>query len=558
MAAQNAERTFTLQAPRGDIFDYKGRVLATSISGFDVELRPKDMKATQEQISVLAQALGRNEDGAKIIQTKIDDVKQKNIARAILARNLSIEEVSVIQGQIGDIVGIAFREHPMRYYPYGLYTAHVLGYTAPITPNELFKYNDVNYIADDRIGKYGLELTYEKELRGVPGMAANFINAKGQTLGERVISQPQKGQTVNTTIDIDLQKIAYDTLSAALKERDLKAGSVVAIDPKDGAVRALVSLPSFDPNSFVKGINYDEYNALINDSSNPFINRATAGSYPSGSVIKPLLAAAALQEHVIDPNKIIETRGSITVPSIYDPSVSYTFLDWKNHGPVDMRKALAVSSDVYFYIIGGGYMGQQGLGIDRIAKYLQIFNWGFKTGIDLPGEGNGFVPSPQWKKKSKGEDWFIGNTYHASIGQGDVIATPLQVAASISSIANSGTYFIPHVVSSIQDTVLNWARRTLPFSSDIYKVVQEGMRMAVTSGSSQSLRVLPFNMAGKTGTAQATAGDNHAWFVGFAPYDNPRLVILVMMERGGESAEAVYVTRDILQKYNEAHPLSTR
>lgn len=557
LAARNAERTFTLQAPRGDILDDKGNILATSISGFDVELRSKDISATPEQISALARALSKSDDGAKMIESRINDATQKNMARVILARNIPIDEVDAIQKQIQNFSGITIREHPMRYYPYGPYTAHVLGYTSSITPDELGKYNNSTYAADDQIGKDGLELNYESELRGAPGLAANLVNAQGRTLGEQVISQPQKGATLHTTIDIDLQKISYDILSAALKEKNLKAGSVVAIDPRNGAVKTLVSLPSFDPNSFVQGINSKEYDTLINKSSDPLLDRAIGGVYPSGSVIKPLIAAAALQERVIDPNKVMETHGFITVPSVYDPSVIYTFVDWKNHGPVDMRKAIAVSSDVYFYTIGGGYMNQKGLGISRIDKYLEIFNWGLRTGIDLPGEEKGFVPSPQWKKQSRGEDWFIGDTYHTSIGQGDVLSTPLQVAASISSIANDGTYFTPHLVTSVQDTIVNWTQRVLPFSSQIYRVAQEGMRMAVTSGSSQSLKVLPFEMAGKTGTAQATGSDNHAWFVGYAPYDNPKLVILVIIEKGMESTEAVHVTRDILQKYEQIRPLST-
>jgi penicillin-binding protein 2 len=310
-----------------------------------------------------------------------------------------------------------------------------------------------------------------------------------------------------------------------------------------------VSLPDYDPNDFASGLDPEEYDKLIYNKAEPLFNRAIGGMYPSGSIIKPFLASAALHEDIIASTTFLYTDGSISVPSKYDPSVIYTFNDWKNHGSVNMREAIAVSSNVYFYIIGGGYKGREGLGIERIKEYLSIFGWGKKTSIDLYGEADGFLPDPEWKRRERGEEWYIGDTYQASIGQGNLLATPLQVAASIASVANSGTLFVPHVVARIGDDPYIPESKSLPFSSHTLRVVQEGMRNAVLEGSSQILRDLPIAVAGKTGTAETGGEDTHAWFAGFAPYENPELVIVVMMEDGGRATEAVYVARDILNIY---------
>ena len=547
LAQQNTQRIFYTPAARGEIFDSKGNVLATSVSAFDVELRIRELPKREEDLEILIRSLAYEEEAVEQIRSRITDAKTKNLDRILVLAKLSSDDVARLQKQISQISGVVFRERPMRVYPYKQYTAHVTGYTGSASVEDLRVRRD--YRAGDEIGKAGLELFYEDSLRGTSGSATLFVNSTGEVLGERVISPSQKGIDLRTTLDLDLQRISFDALTSALQEKGLGRGSVVALDPRDGSIRALVSLPSYDPNNFARGLTIQEYSKLLADRDKPLFNRAIGGTYPSGSIIKPIIAVAALQEGIISPSKYLYTAGSISVPSKYDPSVVYTFLDWKNHGAVNMREAIAVSSNVYFYMIGGGYEGQEGLGIQRIKEYLSLFGWGEKRGIDLPGEQNGFIPSPQWKYETKKEEWYIGDTYHISIGQGDVLATPLQIAVSIASFANGGKLPVPHIIESIGTDMQRVEGRNLNLSPGIIQVVQDGMRQAVMSGSSQLLKALPVHVAGKTGTAQTGKETTHAWFVGFAPYEDPELLLVVMMEEGGESTGATAVAYEIFKQY---------
>ncbi|MDP2910057.1 MAG: penicillin-binding transpeptidase domain-containing protein, partial [bacterium] len=300
-----------------------------------------------------------------------------------------------------------------------------------------------------------------------------------------------------------------------------------------------------------------------NDAKKPLFNRAISGLYPSGSTIKPIIATAALEEKTISPSKKINDIGYIEIKNKYDPNIVYRRHGIQPHGWVDMRQAIAVSSNIYFYTVGGGYKDQAGLGPTRIKKYLELFGWGSKTRIDLPGEADGFIPSPEWKKQVKKEIWWDGDTYNMSIGQGDILTTPIQMASSFAAIANGGTLYKPQVVKEIVNENKDVVEEIKPeiMNSDFVepnslKVVREGMRMAVTAedaphASSYSLNFLPVSAAAKTGTAE-TPGKNvyHNWITVFAPYDNPEIVLTVMLENvPGVQAAALPVARDILQWY---------
>lgn len=544
LAQQNIQRVFGFPAPRGDILDRNGKILATNIPGFQLELQLSAVAGNDEIIHELAAAIaGEQKDQTSIVESKINDAQRKHIDRIVLLKNITLDQLSDVHKRTDMFPGLFYRDTFIRSYPYGPAAAHLIGYTSDPTPQDIAKNPQLS--ADADVGKNGIEASYDSLLQGLAGQAATLVDAKGKALGEEVMRQPSAGKPLHTTIDADLQKLSYDILLKHLQQKNLQNGALVAIDPRDGSIRALVSLPSFDPNMFAKGINAEDYNALQSNPAKPLFDRAIAGTYPSGSVIKPLLASAALAKNIISPDKVLQTNGSISVPSVYNPSVLYTFHDWKNNGAVDMRRAIAVSDDIYFYTIGGGFNGQQGLGVDNIDTYLHIFGWGQKTGIDLPGEAAGFVPDPQWKKSTTGEDWFIGDTYHISIGQGGILATPLQIASSIAAISNGGTLYQPHILQ--ED---NPKSTKLPFSQDILQVVQQGMREAVTGGTSQILKDLPFEVAAKTGTAQTMVGvDTHAWFVAYAPYENPTLVMAVLIENGGEGTESAHVVNEILQQY---------
>jgi penicillin-binding protein 2 len=317
------------------------------------------------------------------------------------------------------------------------------------------------------------------------------------------------------------------------------------MDPRNGKILALVSFPTYDNNGFIKG-DSEYITKLFQDKNDPLINRVISGGYPSGSTIKPMLAAAVLQEKIIDPNKNLTCPGYI---NLYDKSgnIYWTYKDWSTHGTVNMIKAIAESCDVYFYTVGGGYGNQQGLGITNIKKYLELFGWGQKTGIDLPEEKAGFVPDDIWKKQTKGEEWYIGDTYNTSIGQGDITVSPLQLTSAIAAIANGGKLFQPQLLQDSQPKII----RENFIEQKNLDIVRRGMREAIVSGTAKSLNNLPIEVAGKTGTAETYKGKTpHAWFTAFAPYINPEIVISVLIENGSEmGGVTVAVTREALNWY---------
>jgi len=311
----------------------------------------------------------------------------------------------------------------------------------------------------------------------------------------------------------------------------------------------MLSYPSYDNNIFIQG-NDSEYQRLNQDPSKPFIFRALVGEYPPGSIIKPLLAIAGLSEGIITPKTNIFSNGGIRIGQWFYP-------DWKEggHGNTNVIKALSESVNTFFYYLGGGFKDFDGLGHQKIREYLSVFGLTQKTGIDLPGEKQGFIATPAWKKKYKNEPWYIGDTYHLSIGQGDILVTPLQVAIYTMALANNGTLFVPHLVKAFQNPVdatiknksLQIANQDL-FDVEYFELIKKGMREAVTQGSARQLNDLTIKVAGKTGTAQV--GGNklpHAWFIGFAPYDNPEIALTILIENGGEgSAVAVPLAKEII------------
>ncbi|MDO8601412.1 MAG: penicillin-binding transpeptidase domain-containing protein, partial [bacterium] len=349
-----------------------------------------------------------------------------------------------------------------------------------------------------------------------------------------------------------LQKKITEELGKKLKDVGSIHGAAVALDPKTGGVLAIVSLPSFDSNAFSQG-DQKAIGTILNDKKEPLFNLALAGLFPTGSTIKPFMASAALEEKIISPQKQIYSPGYIEVPNRYDPAIIYKFLDQALPNWYDMRKAIAFSSNVYFYTVGGGYGNQAGLGPTRIKKYLELFGWGAKTGIDLPGEAQGLIPSPEWKKEVKKEGWWDGDTYNMSIGQGNILATPLQVASAFVAIANGGKLFQPQLVKEI----INGEKfnpkivRENFIKPENLQVAREGMRQAVTGGGSVILNDLPVKVAAKTGTAETSKINTyHNWVTVFAPYDDPKIVLTVMLEDvKGVQAAALPVAKEVLNWY---------
>ncbi|MEI6836036.1 MAG: penicillin-binding protein 2 [Candidatus Falkowbacteria bacterium] len=430
--------------------------------------------------------------------------------------------------------------------------SHLLGYTGKISEAELSRMGS-DYSLIDYVGKSGLEYFWETDLKGLSGRKNIEVDALGRQ--KKVVNEvPAKdGANLRLAIDSELQKKTEEVVGAYLKKLNLKRASVIIMNPQNGEVLALLSLPAYDNNYFAKGISQDDYQKYLTDPDRPLFNRAISGEFPSGSTFKLVVSSAALQEKVITETTSFISTGGLRLGQWFFP-------DWKagGHGVTNVKKALADSVNTFFYYIGGGYQDFIGLGVDRLAKYAKLFGMGVKSGIDLPNEATGFVPTADWKKTTKGESWYIGDTYHFAIGQGDVLVTPLQVANFTAAVANGGKLMEPHLVDAILDSNNNVVREIAPqvirenfIDAANINIVREGLRQTVTSGSARSLQIVPVPVAGKTGTAQwSTKKAPHAWFTGFAPYDNPQVVITVMVEEGKEgSTVAVPIAREILQWY---------
>ncbi len=430
--------------------------------------------------------------------------------------------------------------------------SHILGYTGKINEKELKSSGD-EYLPIDYIGKMGIEYFWENDLKGLSGKKQIEVDALGKE--KKIIGQtdPDDGHNLVLSIDLSSQVKLEEIVAAKLADLNLTKGVAIVTDPGNGEILAMVSLPSYENNLFAQGISQDQYQALVANEDMPLFNRAVSGEYPPGSTFKPIVAAAALQEGVINENTSFLSVGGIHIGQWFFP-------DWKagGHGRVNVKSAIANSVNTFFYCIGGGCDNFTGLGTDKIAEYAEVFGLGSQTGVDLPGERSGFVPSQQWKLDAKNERWYIGDTYHFAIGQGDLLVTPLQVAMYTGVFANGGKLYRPHLVKAELMDDDRQARETeiVPIKENFIKasnisIVRAGMRDTITEGSARSLQSVPVAVAGKTGTAQwSSTKNNQAWFTGFAPFDNPQITITILIEEGGEgSTAAVPIARDFLTWY---------
>jgi penicillin-binding protein 2 len=547
----NSIRSVVIQAPRGRIFDRSGIPLVNNIPSIDAVIIPADIPNDSVKIKEIATeisaVLGMSEDD---VQEKLESSVSNSLNAVLLKENITQDEALTLLEKGNDLPGINIEKTAIRSYTDGPIFSHILGYEGKIDEKELAE--NQGYLLTDYIGKEGIEKSYEQNLRGVHGADQIEVDSGGNIKREVGIIDPKPGSDLVLSIDSGLQKKIYDSLNDILEKTQTKTAAAVAINPQNGEVLAMVSLPSYDNNLFAQKISNSDYANLIQNPDKPLFNRAIAGEYPPGSTIKPAIATAALSEGTITPSTIINGLGGVLRIG------NYSFGDWMAHGPSDVRTAIAQSNDVFFYTIGGGYGSIEGLGMSRMKKWDNLYGLGEPTGIDIEGEASGLIPDEQWKLDTIGEKWSIGNSYHAAIGQGYVTITPLQLANYIATIANGGTLFKPHLVSQIKKSdgtitsVQPQIIRSGFVSPDVMNVVREGMRQAVTSGTAQPLKDLPVEVAGKTGTAQFGTGGNqeHGWFVSFAPYDNPQIAMAVLVEGGGEGfTSALPVTKDVYQWY---------
>lgn len=554
-----------IQAERGIIYDRNLTQLVFNIPQFNLVLE-KEKLPTQERekkkiLKEISQIL-------KIDFQKLEKEIRSEPSKIKIAENLDHQTLVILEAKIENLPGFEIESSFDRKYLDGETFSHLIGYLGKIEFDE-FKAETDFYSISDLVGKEGIEKSYEKILRKNPGKILIERNAKGNIISQEIVSLPDSGKSLVLWLDSNLQKKIKDEMEKKIKEVGAKGGAAVAMDPKTGGILAMISLPSFDNNLFSQEISKEDWEKLQKDPKNPFLNRATSGQYLLGSTIKPFIAIAALEEKIISPQRKINCEGKIEIPHQYNPEIVYTFGDWTVHGLTDIRKAIAESCNVFFYTIGGGYKDQKGLGPTKIKKYLEIFGFGKipETDFPIPLFAQGILPDPQWKKEKIGESWWDGDTYNLSIGQGYILATPIQVAKAFTAIANGGKLMKPKFVWKIIDNEKNTIEEFRPevIKEDFIdpkniEIVREGMRWAVTGQNSPhasaiALKDLPVSAAAKTGTAQVFKKGcqdcYNIWIATFAPYENPEILLVIVLEDvpGRLSQVVVPVAKEILNWY---------
>ena len=403
---------------------------------------------------------------------------------------------------------------------------HVLGYVS--YPK---KDANGNYYDTTLTGVTGIEAMYDELLSGENGLLLVERDALGNVKSQGQVRPPKNGIDLRLTIDERAQTAFYNAIKSLADRIPFAGGVGILMEVHTGALRALVSYPEYDPNILTEGSPRAIIEEYANSSRTPYLNRAVAGHYTPGSIVKPMEALGALTDGILTPDRKVNALGSLTVPNPYDPEQPTIFKDWKSFGVIDLRDAIAWSSDVYFYIVGGGFGNQKGLGIERLKYWYDTFGLTSKTGIEVPREEEGFVPTPAWKEETYGEIWRIGDTYHTAIGQYAMQVTPIGIARAYAAIANGGTLVRPTLIEGTPEE-----RIPIPISKETLRVVHEGMRQAVTEGTSVGLHSFDYlvKIAGKTGTAQTGTRNqfHNSWAVGFFPYENPKYVYVLLMEQG--------------------------
>ena len=536
-------------APRGLISDRFGEVLADNTSVFSAYLAPQEY-IRHPELQFTTKSLAQN----------VLDIPDDQFEEVIAGRDLEKYAepipllVDLTPGQVvalkeANLSTLLVQNGYRRNYPDGKFFSSVLGYVGLTTPADLTRNSSLGY--QDFVGKTGLELQYDERLRGESGLKIKIRDARGNVLEEQEKTKPVIGKTLRLTIDGDLQKYFYETMNAALNSLGRTSGVALAMNPQTGEVLAMINFPVFDNNIFSSAGKKSEVKEVLSSESKPLFSRIVSGAYSPGSTIKPLVAVAALKEEVVTPVQSIFSPGYLDIPNPYNPDQPTRFPDWRYQGYVDVYSAIAQSSNVYFYEVGGGFGDIKGLGISRLKEWWQKFGLGKKTGIDLPGEVEGFLPDADWKERSSGRVWRLGDTYNVSIGQGDLLTSPIQLLNYISAIANGGTIRKPILANDSQSEVLI----DLTYLAPEIKEVQKGMRQTVVSGmgTAHLLNDLPFQVAAKTGSAQIKNNtQENAFFVGYAPYENPQIAILVLVENARlGSLNAVPIGKEVLNWYYE-------
>ncbi len=598
-AVQQSTRLVTIAAPRGIIYDASGTPLVRNIPSFNVLLipayLPEDRTSAEDVLIRLAWLLdmpyatsskspsgGAPQPG---LREMVEGVGFASYRPLVVRRGVDRETAFLIAQQSLLLPGVSIEVESVRNYPYGPLVAQILGYLLPVPEGNDEYYRALGYDpATDRLGVAGIEATFENVLRGQKGQQIVEEDVMGRTV--RVVKElaaPVPGNSVHLTLDLELQTFVEEALKRGMERaKNSPRGVAIVMRPRTGEILAMVSLPTYDNNLFTPGVSplelERELGRMYADPHRPMLNHALSDQLPPGSVFKLVVASAALQEGVLTPYTHLSCPGTIVIANKYfpnDPGRAQEFHCWKRtgHGSLDVIGAIAHSCDVFFYKTGGGFeeAGFEGLGVSRIARYARFFGLGEQTGVELPAEAAGIVPTADWKRLTFSESWSTGDTYNLSIGQGFLTVTPLQLLNAVNAIANGGTLYRPRIVHHITDAAGNVIQpfepqiiRTLPISAEYLALVREGMHGAVEYGTAYRTKIERIYVAGKTGTAQfcddimcGTPGKydqpEHAWFVAYAMPEGaqePEVSVVVFLYNGGEgSTMAVPVAHEILKHY---------
>jgi penicillin-binding protein 2 len=565
---RNSVRSVRVEAPRGEIVDRNGQVLATARPAFQVHVIPSDLRDRDRTFRALGVLLGRLPDELEQVVGK--RVGRRRFQPVILDGDLPYETLARVESHRFALPGVATDRRPHRQYVDKDLAGHLLGSLGEIQAEQLDRSEFSNYRSGDFVGQGGVEKRFESHLRGHMGGRNSIVDVMGREIEEIGRVEPEPGGRVVLTIDLDLQRAAAEAFLSTDPEKPDKMGAVVALDPRNGDILALVSKPGFDPNAFAGGIDSESWTGLMTDEWEPLTNRALSGLYSPGSTYKAIVAAAGLAEKLVDP------QATTFCPGFYRMG-RRVYRCWKRggHGEMNLQDALKNSCDVYFYELGVE------LGIDTLARYARGFGLGIGTGIRLPGEEAGLIPTREWKERVKKEEWIKGETVSAAIGQGFNLVSPLQLAVAYAALGNGGTRYVPRLVKRLE----TWDGRVVseqdaevsgqvPIAHELLEVVKQGLVAVVMGegGTGAAARVKGIEVAGKTGTTQVVALDrvkdleddeipirwrDHALFAAFAPADSPEIAIAVLVEHAGAGGGAVAapIARKVLDRYFEKRAL---
>ena len=552
LSENNRTRQVLLEPARGLIYDRHGVLLANNVPSFSLYVTLEDVKDREILVRQLTDLLGLD---AALVRKKLTAKGSKLLPRKIKDR-MTLRDATLVESHRLDLPGVMIQVESQRNYPGGMTAAHILGYVGEISGEQLEKPEFLDLHQGSIVGQYGVEKSYDRHMRGVAGQKNVEVDALGHEKRATVVERPQAGNDLYLTIDARLQKVAEDLLGE-------EHGAIVALDPNSGDILAMASRPGFDPNVLSRELTAKQWVDIVQDEGRPLTNRASQGQYPPGSTFKIPMAIAALETKTMSPSSTVFCNGGYQFGK-------RLYHDWKagGHGYVDLHNALVHSCDVYFYTLG------QRMGIDVMAEFGKDFGLGKATGVELPSERLGIMPSTAWKQKAKNEQWLPGETISAAIGQGYVTVTPLQMASLIGTVANNGVSYRPRLVQAVMDRMTGnlmempaVPRGKLSVKPETFRLVKEALADVVTKGTATRAKSSVVSIGGKTGTAQVAAlrtgpeesipkkFRDHAWFVAFAPVESPKIAVAVIAEHMGHGgAAAAPLAKDVIETYMKLTP----